>query len=94
MESKDRLPPEQKAIRTWYSPEADAFYIRLHAGRIDYTEPFEGDDNRLVDYDENGLVLGVEILDAGIGIDLTGLPEAERIAKAAKKFKLPISAPA
>ena len=81
-------------MKTHYAPEADALYVRLRAGKPDYTEPLEDDENRLIDYDEAGEPLGVEILDASKGVDLSGLPEPDRVAKAAVRFRLPISSPA
>lgn len=75
-----------------YSREADALYVRLQPGKIDHTEPFQGDDNRLVDYDATGMPLGIEFLDASRGIDLEALPGAEEMLKAAKKFGLPVDA--
>ena len=81
-------------MKTRYSPEADALYVSFRSGAVDYTEPVGDDDNRLVDYDGDGRPLGIEILDASKGIDLTGLPESGRVAKAAARFSLPISSPA
>ncbi len=78
-------------MKARYSPEADALYVRLRQGKIDHTEPLQGDDNRLVDYDVTGTPVGIEILDASRGIDMEGLPWAEELSKAAKRFALPVT---
>ncbi|HZT43027.1 MAG TPA: DUF2283 domain-containing protein [Chthonomonadaceae bacterium] len=48
-------------MRITYSPEADAFYLRLRDGSVDDTEEIE--PGVMYDYDETGGILGVEILD-------------------------------
>jgi uncharacterized protein YuzE len=63
-----------------YDPEADAIYVQFRkpVGKVE-TEFI--DDARYVDYDEAENVIGVEILGVSQGIDLNGLPEADRIAE-------------
>ena len=39
------------------------------------------DDERYIDYGENGELLGVSILDLRAGVELDGLPERETIEK-------------
>ena len=68
-------------IQVRYDLEAHAVYAKLRQakGRI---KTREIDDVRLVDYDETGAAVGVELLFVSRGVDLRGLPEAERIAEA------------
>ena len=72
-----------------YDSEADAVYIKLRepAGKVE-TEFI--DVARYVDYDEHNNVVGVELLGVSQGIDLDGLPEAERIAEALRALQ-PVS---
>ncbi|MCY3567836.1 MAG: DUF2283 domain-containing protein [Chloroflexi bacterium] len=51
---------------------SDIVYVRLREGRIAATKAF-GDD-RLVDVDADGAVLGVEFIGIGNQLDLRGLP--------------------
>ena len=43
-----------------FDPEVNALYIRLKDGKVKASEPLA--DNIIVDLDENGDVLGIEIL--------------------------------
>ena len=43
-----------------FDPEVNALYIRLKDGKVKTSEPLA--DNIIVDLDENGDVLGIEIL--------------------------------
>ncbi|NPA86987.1 MAG: DUF2283 domain-containing protein [Candidatus Diapherotrites archaeon] len=43
-----------------YDPRADVLYIRLGRGKVNESEEIE--EGVIVDYDENGKVIGVEIL--------------------------------
>ena len=71
-----------------YSEESDAVYIQLSDEPIVHTRVI--DDARIVDYDKDGQVVGVELLGASAGLDLRGLPEHDRLESEAKvlKFKL------
>ncbi len=78
-------------VEVSYDPEADAIYVR-------FSEP-EGrvrtkriDDRRLVDYDENGSLVGVELLFVSQGVRLEDVPEADRIRDAMQSFPQPASA--
>mgnify|MGYP001015633018 CR=1 FL=1 len=48
-------------MKIQYDPQADALYIRLLAG--DVTESDEVREGMVFDYDAEGRVLGIEILD-------------------------------
>ena len=43
-----------------YDAEADAMYIKLKEGVVDHTK--EIDENTIVDFDKEGMVIGFEIL--------------------------------
>ena len=58
----------------------DILYVHLREGEIAKTRAF-GDD-RLVDVDANGVVLGVEFIGIDGELDLRGLPEQEAIQDA------------
>ncbi len=73
-----------------YDSEADAVYVRLREP-IGDVKSRPVDDARIVDYDAEGHVVGVELLDASHGIDLEGLPEADAIAEAMRSFPRPLS---
>jgi uncharacterized protein YuzE len=74
-----------------FDPEADAVYVDLREphGRV---RTRELDRRRRVDYDERGDVCGVEFLFVSDGIDLTDVPEAERIRQVLKAFPQPAPA--
>ncbi len=61
-----------------YDPDADAVYVKLraHEGR---TRGRRLDDRRVVHYDAEGNVVAVELLFVSQGMDLKGLPEADRV---------------
>jgi uncharacterized protein YuzE len=43
-----------------YDPDADAMYIKLKDAKVHHTK--EIDDNTILDFDEKGQLIGVEIL--------------------------------
>ncbi len=65
-------------IQFSYDPEADAVYISFGEpeGRV---RPKELDRRRHVDYDDAGALVGIEFLFVSKGMDLDGVPEAERV---------------
>lgn len=73
-----------------YDSEADAIYVRLRATAHARTE--ELDVARLIDYDAAGDVIGVEFLWVSGGVDLDGVPEAERVAEALRAVPHPTAA--
>jgi uncharacterized protein YuzE len=72
---------EVTPVHVEYDSEADAIYFTLRQPEGSVETEFV-DDARYVDYDETGNVVGVEILGVSQGVDLSGLPEAERLAAA------------
>ena len=49
-------------MRIRYDRKVDALYIRLVEGKIEESD--EVSEGVIMDYDENGLLMGIEILDA------------------------------
>jgi uncharacterized protein YuzE len=64
-------------MRARYDPEADALYVRLSEGRIQESEEMR--PNLIVDYDENGRLVAVEVLSTGktLARVVTGLADVE-----------------
>jgi len=58
-------------MRVHYSPDADAIYIRLKEDRICNTD--EVTEDILMDYDDKGNVIGIEILSASEKVDVREL---------------------
>jgi uncharacterized protein YuzE len=75
-----------------YDPEADAVYVDLREaqGRV---RTRRIDEQRLLDYDEQGELVGIEFLFVSRGVHLEGLPEAERVADIMRSFPQPVGAP-
>ena len=63
--------------RAEYDPDADAIYVYLRDARPVKTVAI--DDLRNIDYDGEGRVVGVELLDVSGGIDLHDVPFAHRV---------------
>jgi uncharacterized protein YuzE len=62
-----------------YSETADALYIQLRDEEVVRVTPI--DDLRIIDYAQDGSVVGVEFLAASEGLNLKGLPEGARLAE-------------
>jgi uncharacterized protein YuzE len=77
-----------------YDPDADAVYVPLAPGDPDGygRELDDGDPARIVHYDRAGAVVGVELLFVSQGVDLRGVPQADRVAGALRDLGLPIVA--
>jgi uncharacterized protein YuzE len=58
--------------------EADAAYITI--ARDDVARSAKLDENRIVDYDASGAVVGIELLNVSRGVDLRDLPHRETLA--------------
>ncbi len=61
-----------------YDPEADAAYI--YPSARPYARGVDLDESRRVDDDVSGRPIGVELLNVSLGVNLTGLPETDRLA--------------
>ena len=70
-----------------YDKEADAIYIKLNDSEYAYGRDL--DDGRRVDYAKKGLPIGVELLCASKGVNLTGIPNEIQIARILAKYKIP-----
>jgi uncharacterized protein YuzE len=73
-----------------YDLEADAIYVRLRPTEHVRTE--EIDSRRLVDYDANDEVVGIEFLFVSKGLNLQGVPEAARVADLLRAVPHPTAA--
>ena len=62
-----------KILGSKHDTIANAVYVSLSNQPVAYTK--EIDENRNVDYDHNGLPVGVEFLAVSEGIDTDDLPE-------------------
>lgn len=63
-----------------FSEEGDILYVALSDTSICTTRAFG--DERLVDFDSNGQVVGAEFIGVADFVDLRGLPETVRIRDA------------
>lgn len=59
-----------------YDADADTLYVHLNDGSVTHTRFV--DDYRAIDYHED-VVLGIEFIDASVGVDLHDLPFAETV---------------
>lgn len=57
----------------------NAAYVRFAPGSVQETR--ELDARRVVDYDGNGHIIGIEFLAIEQGVDLHDLPQAEQLAQ-------------
>jgi uncharacterized protein YuzE len=57
----------------------DAAYVTISELPVDHTVRL--DANRLVDYAEDGTVVGIEFLSVSRGVNLQGLPEQRELAR-------------
>ena len=71
-----------------YSEKGDIVYIQLSDKKVAHTKAF--DDRRIVDYDNDWNVVGVELIAASAGLDLRGLPEHDRLESEAKVLNFPL----
>ena len=72
-------------------PEADAAYVRVRDTRISRTSPL--DSQRILDYDADGELVGIEFLAIHQGLDLRDLPYHDQLAQLFEGLgHIPISA--
>ncbi len=69
-----------------YDRGVDAAYFSFSAAASTRQEKL--DDARIIDYDADGEVVGVEFIAPSRGMDLTGVPRATEIAREARKLGL------
>ncbi len=71
------------SLKLTHDPEADAVYVYLEDKP--YARGVDLDDERRVDYAEDGTPIGVELTCVSVGVDLRGLPRPDEIAEALRK---------
>ena len=71
---------ELRNPRITYYPGGDILFIEFREGEPTHTKTFG--DWVIVDTGEDGALHSVELVNASAGIDLTGLPEREKIEAA------------
>ena len=69
-----------------YDRRVDIAYVAFSRGASARQEKL--DDARIIDYDADGNVVGVEFVAPSLGPDLTGVPRATEIAREARKLGL------
>ena len=62
-----------------HDAQADAIYVHLDAKPYHYGKDL--DDRRRIDYSEDDTPIKVELLYAGKGINISGLPDEQEIAR-------------
>jgi uncharacterized protein YuzE len=70
-----------------YAPSIDALTILYAGGQALHTADLGGE--RYMDYSDDGRILAVEVLGAGRGVDLDGIPRAADVAAALAELGLP-----
>lgn len=71
-----------------YDRNVDAAYFSFSIAESARQEKL--DDARIIDYDAQGEVVGVEFITPSRGMDLTGVPRATEIAREARRLGLRI----
>ena len=70
-------------MRVEHDTRHDTAYFAFASGESVRQEALEG--GRVVDYDADGAVVGIEFLAPSRGLDLAGIPHAADIARAARR---------
>lgn len=70
-----------------FSDQGDILYVTLSDSAIVTTRAY-GDD-RLVDFDQDGRVVGAEFIGVATSVDLRGLPETNRLRDAVASRSTP-----
>jgi uncharacterized protein YuzE len=73
-------------MKTEYDERADAAYFQFSSAAS--AKQVRLDDSRVIDYAEDGTLVGVEILSPSHGVDLAGLPRADEIGSALEQIGL------
>jgi hypothetical protein len=75
-----------------YDREHRVMYIHLDRSRpFGYTRSL--DLKRVIDYAEDGTPIGVELIGPERGVDLTGLPEPEALARLLDELRIKVLQP-
>lgn len=62
-----------------YDKEADVLYVELNTSAVARSHSL--DDIRIIDYSEDGAVVGIEFINASSGVDLSDVPFAQKVEK-------------
>jgi len=73
-------------VKTEYDRTVDAAYFSFSVAASTRQEKL--DNARIIDFDADGEVVGVEFIAPSLGMDLTGVPRAIEIAREARKLGL------
>jgi len=65
-------------LQVEYDADADVLYVRLVPDAT-VARSHSLDDTRLIDYSEDGAVVGVEFIDASGGVELQDVPFARKV---------------
>ena len=65
--------------------DADAVYIRFNNRKVKHTVKL--DANRLVDFDAENVPVAVDLLSVSCGVELSGLPNEEGVAKELSRWQ-------
>jgi uncharacterized protein YuzE len=74
-------------VKGQYDKTVDAIYIKLSEDEYAYGKDL--DDGRRVDYSKNGKPIGVELLCASKGVNLTAIPNEKQVAQVLAKYQIP-----
>jgi DNA-binding XRE family transcriptional regulator len=80
--------------RATHDPEADAVAVRWPGAAYRLTASLDGDDfsvARNVDLGADGAPIGVEFLNVSRGVDLRGVPRAEKVADLLGRLGVPVA---
>lgn len=77
-------------MKMTYDKEADAVYIYIT--KAPYSRGRKLDDQRRIDYDAEGNVRGIELLNVSRGVDLQDIPEQAKIARLLEEQNLKVFA--
>jgi len=73
-------------MKVEYDRSVDAAYFSFSIAASARQEKL--DDARIIDYDAQGEIVGVEFITPSRGMDLTGVPRATEIAREARRLGL------
>lgn len=77
-------------MKITYDREADAVYI--YVSDAPYARGKKLDDQRRIDYDSDGDVRGIELLNVSHGVDLRDLPFQAKVARLLEEQNLKVFA--
>ena len=86
-EKQDRKP----SLRVEYDRSCGCAYVDLQSGRSgEYAWTERLDQERAIDWDAAGEPLGLDFMNASTGVDLSGIPYANQVAKALRQHGIPV----